>query len=226
MSLSEKIEKLKLKSKVFELNTRDIIINYSDNLDGLFDEMTDEDFGEDERFPYYINIWESGPVLSKWLLENVDNLDKMTAIELGSGTGVAGIALATSGCRVIFTDYEEYSVKLCRRNAEQNGITNSSYLVADWRKFPEINEKINIVLCSDLLYENKQVIPLFSVTKSFIKKGSTVYISDPGRGHIETYISLMNQDGMKTELLHEEKNPFTSLRNIKIYKITSGSSLT
>jgi len=219
LSLCNKIKSIPLKSRVFSFKTKDITINYTDSIDSIVNEMTQEEFGEDERFPYYITIWDSGPVLATWLIENIENIDTMTILELGSGTGVTGVALATAGCRLIFTDYEEYSVELCARNAIQNGIKNYDCLTADWRNFPDIDEKIDMVVCSDVLYEEKQVIPLYSVIKKYLKLNTAVYISDPQRGHINTFIDLLQKDNFSVKPVYQKINGVTPFKTITIYEI-------
>lgn len=219
MRLPDKYHQLELKNRIIRTKLRDIIIHYTDNIDSIVDSMSADDFGDDERFPYFLNIWDSGPVLSEYIIQSYEDLKGKTVLELGSGTGVAGVVIATSGCRIIFSDYEEYSLELCRKNAVANGIKDFKTILGDWREFPDLSEKIDIVVCSDVLYEKKQVIPLSNIVKRFVLTGSTAYISDPGRGHIENFLDILKGADLKTELVYEHKNQVTDLRNIKVYKI-------
>lgn len=217
MNLNELFEQVRLKKCVLRCAKRDILMNYTDSLDEIVEHIEEKDFKEDERFPYFFRIWEAGVALADFLLHSSLDLSAKTILELGSGTGVTGVALATSGCRIIFSDYEPHALKLCERNCSDNGITNFTSILGDWRNFPEISEKVDLVICSDVLYEKKQVLPLFRTVKPFLWKGIPLYISDPNRGHIETFLRLLEDSHFFIQQVYGGKEH--NLGNISIYKV-------
>ncbi len=209
---------VKLKSKQFCCGDKTFKIDYSDDLDAIIDQMTNEQFEKDERFPYFFAIWDSGVLLAEYILRNLKSLKGKTVLELGAGTGISGIALGlNSDCRVIFTDYEEYSCRLCRHNCEINDLHDFDTIAADWRDFPEIDENIDIVICSDVLYEKKQVLPLFNVLNNFLQKGLPVYLADPGRAYIGQFLQLVKDNGYSIKISKEKdvkENKLLSETNI------------
>lgn len=56
------------------------------------------------------------------ILEQHGAFAGLRALELGAGTGVAGIVLAKLGAHVTLTDFEPKCLALCRRNARENGV--------------------------------------------------------------------------------------------------------
>jgi predicted nicotinamide N-methyase len=209
MEMKDIFSNVKLKSKQLSCGNKKFKIDYSDDLDSIIDQMTNEQFEKDERFPYFFAILDSGVLLAEHILNDIPALQEKTILELGAGTGISGIALAiNSNCRVIFTDYEEYSCQLCKHNCEINNLENFDTLIADWRDFPEIKENIDIVICSDVLYEKKQVIPLFNVLNTFLQKKIPVYLADPGRTYINDFLTLMKNAGysIKSSIVKDSKN--------------------
>jgi predicted nicotinamide N-methyase len=220
MEMDKIFSGVKLKSKQFCCGDKTFKIDYSDDLDAIIDQMTNEQFEQDERFPYFFAIWDSGVLLAEYILKDLKSLKGKTVLELGAGTGISGIALAlNSDCRVIFTDYEEYSCRLCRHNCEINNLHNFDTVTADWRDFPEINENIDIVICSDVLYEKKQVVPLFNVLNSFLQRKIPVYLADPGRAYIGQFLQLVKDSGYSIKASKEKdvkENKLLSETNIYV----------
>lgn len=191
------------------------------SLDSIVDGMTEEEFGPDERFPYFLTTWDSGLELARYLIEEQKTvpLAGKTVLELGSGTGISGIFAAKLGAKVIFSDYEEESLRLCESNALLNKIENYQLLTADWREFPSLNSQPDLVIGSDLLYEERQCQPLFETAASFIEKGIEFYLSDPGRDYIDKFLDLCRKRTFRLDTMKEYKNPVSKARNVKVYRI-------
>ncbi len=216
MGMNELFSEVTLSRKTFRLVTRDIEIYHADSIDEIVDRIPEEEFIKDERFPYFFAIWDSGVVLANVMLESVYGIEKKTILELGAGTGITGVSLATGGARVIFTDYEEFSLELCARNCVANGIENYDVQLADWREFPTIDEPIDIVVAADVLYEKKQVEPLYQTVKSYLDKGTPVYLADPNRGHIKAFLELVRQGDYNIKTLTDGDSKFG---RVNIYQI-------
>lgn len=210
MSFDEKVAQIPLKTREYTYLNKTIQIKYADTIDGLVDEMTSEDFGDDERFPYFLTIWESGTYLAEYIISNVSDLNNKTILELGSGTGLTGVLLSSFCKKIIMTDYEPFSVELCKNNAMLNKVDNYESVLGDWRQFPKLNEKIDILIAADVLYESKQVKPLVSLILEYVKKGAVAYLADPGRNYLEECVALfrdalcvvtqVSSFGLRTEL--------------------------
>ena len=71
-----------------------------------------------------LRVWESGIVMARhYALMDARKFEGETVVELGSGTGIAGLAIAkyTQAAKVIFTDYKEPILDIIRDNIELMG---------------------------------------------------------------------------------------------------------
>jgi predicted nicotinamide N-methyase len=76
-----------------------------------------------ERPAYWAFCWGSGLGLAQFLLSNPDWVAGKTVVDLGSGSGVAGIAAARAGAaRVIACDTDPDARLATRVNADLNGV--------------------------------------------------------------------------------------------------------
>uniref|UniRef100_A0A8R1J058 Uncharacterized protein n=1 Tax=Caenorhabditis japonica TaxID=281687 RepID=A0A8R1J058_CAEJA len=87
-------------------------------------------------------------------------------LELGSGTGVCGIALAALGADVILTDLPD-RLSLLDKNVEANRDlvgNRAKTQVLDWTN-GKIPDGIDIVLAVDCVYYNSTISPLINLLK-------------------------------------------------------------
>ena len=100
------------------------------------------------------SVWQASKVLGDYIVDNKASLpvEAGTVVELGTGLGVVGLALAKVGCeKVICTDQNEKLLELLDMNAQRNGVEDA-------------------VLCKILSWGDKSAI---DDLKSFIsRKGS------------------------------------------------------
>lgn len=199
------IDKYFLEKKVMKIDDLCLNLYQSENLDKYFNSLKEKDLDSLIDAPYFVNVWKSGVFLSQYfILANKEKqLKGKTILELGSGCGLLGIVLSLLGADVIFTDYLEESLLLCRENAKLNGLDNISTLKADWNNFPHINRKIDLVVGSDLLYEQDLAHPLFVTIDGFLKAGIPVIFSDPQRIGLSSFLSFVKEGNYNTKLLSE-----------------------
>ncbi|KAH3667909.1 hypothetical protein WICMUC_005187 [Wickerhamomyces mucosus] len=114
-------------------------------------------------------IWIAGELLSKYLLDKGLH-DKKKVVEIGSGTGLAGIALALSEKRdddlkIYITDIEEL-VPLMNKNISLNGVESTVFArTLSWgAELPDYaKEDVDVVLAADCVYLEK-AFPLLEKT--------------------------------------------------------------
>ncbi len=68
-------------------------------------------FAEDERLPYWAELWPSAIGLAHYLDRDV-SLRGKHVLELGCGLGLLGVIAARDGARVLCTDYEPDALAL------------------------------------------------------------------------------------------------------------------
>jgi len=101
---------------------------------------------------YWSFCWGSGLALARFLHEQPHWVRDRTVIDLGSGSGVAGIAAALAGARrVIACDTDPDALLATRANAELNDV---SLEISD-----ALSATADILLMADVLYD-RQNLPL------------------------------------------------------------------
>lgn len=166
--------------------------------------INEADFEQDERLPYWADIWPSARVLAS----HVAGLDGrgLTLLELGCGAGLVATAAALAGFDVCATDYYDDALRFTAVNvAAHVGLPPRTRLV-DWRQLPTDLGRFEYVVGSDVLYERpygKLVARAIDIT---LKRGGEAIIADPGRIAAEEFIRDAGQRGLR--LARREQVPF------------------
>jgi len=142
--------------------------------------------------PYWAEIWPAAVTLSHVLVEQLD-LDGKSVIELGAGVGMASVAAARKGARVLATDYSTEALKFVNYNALRNGVQLETGRL-DWRMVMT-DEKFDIVIAADVLYERVNLLPIVTAIDTLLAKGGSAYIADPRRRLAEQFLELVGENG-------------------------------
>ena len=108
-------------------------------------------------------LWDAGLVLSgflRWLDWNAigssgrGQLAGLRCLELGSGTGVAGLTLGRLGARVTVSDNDEEVLALLRRNVDRNGLSATvDCRRLDWADASTwSSSSFSVIVAADVLY--------------------------------------------------------------------------
>ncbi|MCA9066459.1 MAG: hypothetical protein KDA96_25500, partial [Planctomycetaceae bacterium] len=91
-----------------------------------------EDSDERTTDPYWGLLWDAAPRTATFLcrspLTASHSVRGLTALELGCGIGLAGVAALHCGMQVTFSDLVPAAVALALENARRNGFRNASGL--------------------------------------------------------------------------------------------------
>ncbi len=118
--------------------------------------LIDEDaFGCDEFLPYWAELWPAATAVAAAL----PPVAGLRVCELGCGLGLPSLVAAARGAAVTATDWAPDAVSLLDENARRNGLHVRAE-VRDWRE--PWNERFDLVLAADVLYEHRNVGPLLS----------------------------------------------------------------
>jgi len=116
---------------------------------------------------YWAFCWVSGLALAQFLLEQPDWVSGKSVIDLGSGSGVAGIAAALAGAaQVIACDTDADARLATEVNATLNDV--------DMRVAEHLPERCDVLLMADVLYD-KQNLPLLALAQ---QHADTVLVAD------------------------------------------------
>jgi len=119
---------------------------------------------------YWSFCWGSGLALAQHLLAGKEEVRDKTVLDLGSGSGVAGIAAAMAGAqRVIACDIDPDACLATAVNAELNGVA-----VDVIQSLDQLHRPVDLVLLADVLYDRAN-FGLIDLAKN---AGTRVLIAD------------------------------------------------
>jgi predicted nicotinamide N-methyase len=128
--------------------------------EALIDETA---FERDEFLPYWAELWPASTALAAALPE----VTGLRVVELGCGLGVPSLVAAARGAEVTATDWAPDAIDLLRENAERNRLELRAE-VRDWRE--PWDERFDLVLAADVLYERRNVEPLLARLRELAPK--------------------------------------------------------
>jgi predicted nicotinamide N-methyase len=127
--------------------------------------------------PYWAFAWAGGQALARYILDNPDIVRGKRVLDIGSGSGLVGIAAAKSGAaHVLAADIDGHAIAAIKLNAAANAIdiavTQNDVigLPGDW----------DIILVGDLFYER----PLAERLLTWLAPMTIpALLGDPGRNY-------------------------------------------
>jgi predicted nicotinamide N-methyase len=163
------------------------------------------DFNEDERLPYWAELWPSARALARHLLDEA--APEGRAIELGCGVALPSLALCWRDVPVIASDYYEEALGFARLNAERNGIRSPETLLLDWRTRPEGLGRFELVIAADVVYERRNAEALAGLLPALVAPGGRVLIADPGRVYFPDLRAAMAALGWSVREVEVREEP-------------------
>lgn len=151
------------------------------DLETLWDEMELADFDDDERLPYWVEIWPASLLLCRWLEENRDRIAGKPCLDLGCGLGLTATVAAWFGARVVGVDYEPEALRFARGNAALNRVSPPLFTVMDWRKPGLRAEAFHFIWGGDIFYEKRFFEPVEALLRTKLAPGGAVVVADPER---------------------------------------------
>jgi predicted nicotinamide N-methyase len=186
-----------------EVGGRTFNILHPRNSDDL---IREEDFVEDERLPYWADIWPSSTILATQILARRGEGRRL--LELGCGVGLVTTAAMASGHEVTATDYYTDALAFTRANAYRNLGYSPAAAMMNWRTFPADANQFDKVIASDVLYESEYADLLPTILKGALSLHGVALIADPGRIAAPEFLEVCDKVGL--ELLGQETFPFSA----------------
>jgi len=161
------------------------------NLDELIDQIDDESFNEDERLPYWAELWPSAIGFSRFIAGHKELIQNKSILELGCGLGLTSLVLsAQEPASLLITDYEQDALQLTAENFKLNDFKQPNLREADWRT-SELNQKFEVITASDVLYEKRFFKPLLRMFKMHLAKDGKILLAEPGRSIAVPFFELL-----------------------------------
>jgi len=186
--------------------------NYSGDLTPALENSTDLVPGVYEGG---LKVWECSEDLVNFLDTNFSqNLQDKKVAELGCGAGLPGIYCCNQGAKVLFNDYnhdviEETTIPNVLLN-KPNREDCSEYYSGDWASLEDILEKkilteedkFDLILSSETIYNVSNQSKLVSIFKKFLKSSGVVLVAAKTcyfgvGGGIRQFEKLVRKENMK-----------------------------
>jgi predicted nicotinamide N-methyase len=189
-----------------------------DDVEPLLDSITESQFNEDERIPYWAELWPSAIGLAEYILQHTNDFAGRNVIELGCGLGLSGIVAYKAGARVLFTDNDAHALQFTANNFYRNFKQEAQVLLLDWRQ-PDIDTKFDVVVAADVLYEKRWLEPVYHTMDKLVSQQGDIYLAEPGRTIAKDFFRLLDKSGWQytQEPMSIEFN--ANKHNINIYHI-------
>mmetsp|Transcript_14405 Transcript_14405/g.23486 ORF Transcript_14405/g.23486 Transcript_14405/m.23486 type:complete len:453 (+) Transcript_14405:154-1512(+) len=238
------------------------------NLDDLLDNIIENggEALEDDRIPYWIEVWPSAVALSEEILSNEEIRYGTSVIEVGCGLGLCSMTAGQKGASVLQTDYIQEALDMANiawmmneestiEQKQQHSIPSPApsaastslnelkdvhdhasspsldnpqkprQMLLDWR-YPEVlqGQQFDVLLASDVAYEERAFKPLIAAFKSLVKPGGKVYLSEPNRAIARSWTRNLKELAREGLELTSKTNRTVWLSNqmhtVTIYELT------
>lgn len=194
------------------------VLDTDELLEDLISKGPEDPDYQDEKIPYWADIWPSSLGLAEYLLLEQERLTKKNVLEIGCGMGLPGLVAAKLGASVCLTDYLAEAFDASKLLWELNDLPAPVCKVLDWRT-ADSSWASDIVLASDVVYEERNYLPLLTALSYLLKPNGFVLLSEPRRSYSKDFFSLLSQS-------YESEQVFTSTidwkgitQEVDVYKI-------
>jgi predicted nicotinamide N-methyase len=164
--------------------------------DAVLDELLAEDDPDEDRLPFWTQLWPSGTALAQAIAARP--LAGRRVLELGCGLGLVGVTAARAGATVTVVDRSPEAIAFATLNAERNGVT----LQAAVRAFDQPKRLLaeapwDLVLAADVLYEQRNVPVLLWLLPRLVGQDGEVWLADPGRPMLSRFLAGAEATGWR-----------------------------
>lgn len=164
----------------------------------LVDAIAPDVFAANERLPYWADLWTSSLELARWCLSD-PSVPGVSVLEIGCGVGLAGIAAAQAGARVLLTDVDPEALMFARYNALTNlpePVMRSSLSVGllDWEA-PGAVEPVDLLLGGDVIYERSIFNRLLDLFDIALRPQGVAVLTDPDRTIGRAFLERASERG-------------------------------
>jgi predicted nicotinamide N-methyase len=148
---------------------------------------------------HWATLWPASLALAAALLERRFALPAGEALELGCGTGLAGIALALTGGRVCASDRAPAALDLVRANAVYNGVGERVRTqVLDWNTPPA--GRWPLIMAADVLYQPDAGRAMARLLQTTLADDGIALITDPDRPGARHFHLMAQEAGLVVDL--------------------------
>lgn len=166
------------------------------DLEALWQQMGEADFGPDERIPYWVELWPASLLLVEWLDRCRDRIQGKSCLDVGCGLGLSACLAADAGARVVGLDYIQDALRYARANTRENRVAFPPLWVQmDWR-WPGLKPRcFDLIWGADIFYEQRFAQPLMRLFEHVLAPGGRVWLAEPERSVSSGAWELLREAG-------------------------------
>jgi predicted nicotinamide N-methyase len=158
----------------------------------------EEETAERRDIPYWSTVWPAAQMLARFVAEKPEKFKNRKVLDLGCGCGVAGIAAAKAGARVIANDIDPVALEITRRNAAANSV---DLALQDGDLLSAPPPQVDVILVCDLFYERSVSEKLLAWLGEAHARGAEVLIADASRPFSPTRgVATLAQERFPTDV--------------------------
>lgn len=165
--------------------------------------ISEADYVEDERLPYWADLWPSARVLASTLLGEAGAGRRL--LEMGCGVGLATIAAMQAGFDVTATDYYDDALHVTRGNAARNLGREPVVRLVNWREWPDDLGTFDVVMAADVLYETEYATLVAACLARALAPHGTAFVADPGRLALPAFRIALGECHLEIASTHTER---------------------
>ncbi|MEZ0329866.1 MAG: methyltransferase [Dissulfuribacterales bacterium] len=145
-------------------------------------------------FPFWAKIWDASVALAD-MVARLQLKPGARCLEVGAGLGITGVVAAAFGCNVTITDMEDDILDFSRLSAAINGCTTVSHAKLDWLAPSAAMDKFDMILGSEVLFNEKFFLPLLNVFKELLAPAGVIYLAHSAeRKSLAQFLPLCAKD--------------------------------
>jgi ETFB lysine methyltransferase len=160
----------------------------------------------DDYMPYWPYLWPASLKMAEQIARHPWT-PQQTALEIGCGIGLVGIAALDRGLDVVFSDHQQEAVDLAVFNARQNGHPNAEGLLLDWRS--PVDRKFSVILGCDVIYEAGSHAPILNLFEHMLAPNGYAWLCDPGRQAALGFVREAQNRSYRVQLLDSFGKPLS-----------------
>ena len=145
----------------------------------------------DAPFPFWAKVWPSAIAMAEYLERNSDLIKGKKVLELAAGLGLPSLVASKFAEQVCCSDYLADAVAVVRQSVSHNQIQNIDCAVYNWSNLP-YELSADILLLSDVNYEPEAFDQLIKVCEKFLRQGTRIILTTPGRIMAKDFVSRLD----------------------------------
>lgn len=182
-------------------------LNRTADMEALWENMSREDFGEDERMPYWAELWPASLLLVRWLERRREALRGRVCLDIGCGLGLTAMVASWLGAKVVGMDHQWPAVFFSRENAALNAVPQPLWTRADWCHPAFKPGVFDFMWGGDIVYETRFYQPLTRLFREGLAPGGRVWLAEPKRSVSLPVWERLAGDGFDVRKLFTETVP-------------------